>query len=130
MDALPPFALSEPVFRLRSLAIAVSRAPLGGARESLLAALVAARLAADACGAAALPAPLRGERATAARHWLGALTLATPMRGALMQLLDATTSGAPAGVAAALAKVTEATAPHLDRKARSELDRLVRSIDG
>ncbi|MFA6167379.1 MAG: hypothetical protein WC700_12250 [Gemmatimonadaceae bacterium] len=128
MDALPPYALAEPVFPLRALAIATSRAPLGGVRESLMATLVAARLAAASRGPVALSAPLRAERAGAARHWMGALTLGAPLRAALGQLLDATVRDDAPALAAALANVTEVTAPHLDRKARSELDRLTRSI--
>ncbi len=126
--ALPPFALAEPVFPLRALALATSRAPLGGAREALMAALVAARLAAGAHGPAAVPAPLRAERATAARHWIGALTLTAQVRSAVTQLLDASAAGDPAVLGAALAKVTDITAPHLDRKARSELDHLARTL--
>lgn len=128
MEALPPYALAETGFPLRALAVATSRAPLGGAREALMATLVAARLAAATCGRLVLPAPLRAERAGAARHWMGALTLAAPLRAALGQLLDATVHDDAPAVAAALANVTEVTAPHLDRKARSELDRLTRVI--
>jgi hypothetical protein len=127
---LPPYALAEPVFPLRALALSAARAPLGGAREALTAALVAARLAASAHGPAAIPPPLRTERATAARHWIGALTLTAPVRSAVTQLLDASATGDPAILAAALAKVTDVTAPHLDRKARSELDHLARTIGG
>ena len=127
-EALPPFALAEPVFPLRALAIAAARAPLGGAREALLATLVAARLAAGAYGPSALPAALRSERATAARHWMGALNLPAPVRSAVAQLLEATGGGDAVAMRTALGKVTEVTAPHLDRKARSELDRLARAI--
>jgi hypothetical protein len=127
-DALPPFALAEPVFPLRALAIATSRAPLGGVREVLMATLVAARLSAAAHGPAALPPALRAERATAARHWLGALTLPAGVRAALTQVLEASVPADPAVLAAALRNVTEVTAAHLDRKARSELDRLAREI--
>jgi len=128
MEAQPPYALTEPVFPLRALAVATSRAPLGGVRESLMAALVAARLAAVSHGPAALSALLRAERAVAARHWMGALTLPAPLRAALGQLLDATVRDDAPALAAALSNVTEVTAPFLDRKARSELDRLTRSI--
>ncbi|MBA4071116.1 MAG: hypothetical protein C0497_04650 [Gemmatimonas sp.] len=97
-------------------------------RESLMATLVAARLADAAHGPGALPAPLRAERAASARHWMGALTLAAPLRGALGRLLDATAGNDAQAVATALSNVTEVTAPFLDRKARSELDRLTRLI--
>lgn len=128
MDALPPFAVAEPVFPLRALALAASKAPLGGVREALMATLVAARLSVTAHGPAALPIGQRVERATAARHWMGALTLPTAVRNALGQLVDATARDDAAALAAALASVTEVTAPQLDRKARSELDRLTRAI--
>lgn len=129
MESLPPFAVAEPSFPLRALAIAVSRAPLGGVRETLLATLICTRLAAAAHGHAALPTPLRVERAAAARHWMGALTLPAPVRGALGQLLDATAKEDAAALGVSLSKVIDVTAPHLDRKARSELDRLVRSLE-
>jgi hypothetical protein len=93
-----------------------------------MATLVGSRLAVTAAGAEALPDALRAERAAAARHWMGALTLPPALRASLAQLLDATVRGDAPSMAAALANVTEVTAPHLDRKARSELDRLTRSI--
>ena len=128
MDALPPFAVAEPVFRLRALALAVSKAPLGGVREALMATLVAARLSVAAHGSAALPAEQRAERAAAARHWMGALTLPAAVRHALEQLIDATARDDATALAVALSGVTEVTAPHLDRKTRSELDRLTRAV--
>lgn len=132
MDDTPSFAVAEPLFPFRALAAAAARAPLGGARESLTATLVAARLAVVACGPHALPAALRTARAAAARHWMGALTLPASVRGALVQLVEASAREEPAALSAALsaalAKVTEVTAPHLDRKARLELDRLAREV--
>jgi hypothetical protein len=59
---------------------------------------------------------------------MGALTLPAAVRGALLQLVDASAMDAPDALVAALGKVTEVTAPHLDRKARSELDRLAREL--
>jgi len=128
MNSTPPFAIPQPQFPLRALSAAAARAPLGGAREALTATLVAARLAAAAHGPDALSAALRGARAAAARHWMGALTLPAPVRGAMVQLVEASVRGEPAALSAALTKVTEVTAPHLDRKARLELDRLVQDI--
>lgn len=125
---MPPFALAEPSFALRALAVAVSRAPLGGVREALMATLVAARLAATATGPRALAVPLRAERAAAAKHWLGALTLPTGVRSAVAQLIEASVAGESASLSAALAKVTEVTAANLDRKARLELDALARAV--
>ena len=130
MEAKPAFALADSQFPLRALAIAAARAPLGGAREALTATLLAARLAAVAHGPHALPVALRGVRAAAARHWMGALTLPAPVRSALIQLVEASAHDEPAALSAALAKVTEVTAPHLDKKAHSELDRLCLEIGG
>jgi hypothetical protein len=93
-----------------------------------MATLVAARMAVTSTGPSAVPAALRGDRATAARHWLGALTLGAPVRAAVAQLLESTVGGDPTILAAALAKVTDVTAPYLDRKARSELDQLMRAL--
>jgi hypothetical protein len=126
--APPTYALAEPAFPFRALTQAAAKAPLGGAREALMATLVAARLVHGALGPDALPAPLRLERSVAARHWLGALSLAAPLRAALLQLVDATSAPDHAALTLALAKVTEVTAPHLDRRARSELDRLARML--
>lgn len=116
----------EPLFPLRALALAVSHVPLGGGREALLATLVVTRLAVAAYGPTALPPALRVERAAAARHWLGALSLAPGLRQALGELVEASVRGEPQALASALANVTEVTAPHLDKKARSELERLAR----
>ncbi|HEY3287096.1 MAG TPA: hypothetical protein VGJ96_08250 [Gemmatimonadaceae bacterium] len=91
-----------------------------------MATLVGTRLAVAAGGADPLPEPLRAERAAAARHWMGALPLPPSLRAALGQLLDASVRAEGEALAAALDKVTEVTAPHLDRKARSELDHLAR----
>jgi hypothetical protein len=44
---------------------------------------------------------------------------------AAQRLFEATTKADAAGVAAALTKVTEVTAPHLDSAARSELVSLI-----
>jgi hypothetical protein len=59
---------------------------------------------------------------------MGALSIPAALRSALGELLDATARDDAQALAAAVAKVTEVTAPHLDRKARSEMDRLARRI--
>ncbi len=93
-----------------------------------MATLVATRLAAAAQGPAELTESLRAERAAAARHWMGALSLPSALRTALGQLLEASVRGDRLALASALTSVTEVTAPHLDRKARSEMDRLARRL--
>lgn len=110
--------------------MSVSHAPLGGGREALLATLVATRLALSADGPAALSQPVRAQRATAARQWLGALTLTAGIRKAIAELLDASISGDHVALRASLTGVIEATGPHLNRKARSELERLAHRFSG
>ena len=71
-----------------------------------------------------LASDTRTARAEAARVWLGALTVPAKTRTALLRAF-ATSAGTDLSSAAdALAAVTEVTAPHLDRGARSELIRL------
>jgi hypothetical protein len=103
---------------------------MGGVRETALATLLVARLAAGAGGAMPLPPALRRARAETARHWLGAIALPNPVRIALGRLVDATAFEEASGVAMALSKVTDVTAPHLDRASRSELERLTDQLPG
>lgn len=119
-----PFALTNAVFSLRALAIAAGRAPLGGPRESVLAALVVARLAAGALPAARLTPAQRAVRADHARTWLGTIAIPAVPRMTSARVVELSVTGDSAGLAAALAKVTDVTAPYLDRAARSELDSL------
>ena len=119
-----PYALVAPVFPFRALAVLAGRAPLGGPREIALATLTAARLALAAAPPATLAQPMRASRVEAARLWLTSVALPSAVRGAVLKLVEATASDDPGGMAAALAKVTDVTAPHLDKAARSELERL------
>ena len=128
IDSVPgptPYALSPTVFPFRSLTLLAGRAPLGGPREVALATLVAVRLAATTAGAGRLDLPLRVARADAARHWMGSVTLAAPVRNALLKLVASTTDDDADAIHGALARVTDITANTLDRAARSELDRLL-----
>ncbi|HLA90221.1 MAG TPA: hypothetical protein VJL28_07325 [Gemmatimonadaceae bacterium] len=125
-----PYALAAPVFPFRALAALAGRAPLGGPRETALATLVAARLAAGATPPALLAPPARAARAEAARLWLTSIALPAAVRGALLRLADASGTDDLRAIAVALARVTEVTAPHLDRGARSELDRLGARLTG
>ena len=121
----PPFAPERAQFACPGLLALAVRSSLGGAREALLGAMVAARLAASLRGAHPLPAEARVLRAEGARTWLGALTVPATVRTAVLRSF-ATSAGADRAVAAdALAQVTDVTATHLDRVARSELVRLV-----
>lgn len=120
----PPYALAVPAFPFRALAGLAGRAPLGGARETALATLIAARLASGTVPPFVLPRPLRVARAEAARLWMSSVALPAPVRHAIAGLLDASAADHPAALSAALANVTDITAPQLDRAARAELDRL------
>jgi hypothetical protein len=120
----PPYTLAAPSFAFRSLAILASRAALGGPRETALATLIAARLAAGAAPPVTLAPPLRVARADAARVWLSSVTLPAPVRAAIAKLVDASAGNDGRTIAISLAKVTDVTAPVLTRGARSELDRL------
>ncbi len=101
-----------------------ARSGLGGARESLLGALMAARLVAGLRGPHPLPAPARALRAEGARAWLGALTIPAKVRATLLRAFVASVGEDRAAAADALTQVTDVTASHLDRVARSELVRL------
>ena len=126
----PPYALVVPAFSFRALAGLAGRAPLGGARETALAALVGARLAVGMAPPLELPRTLRIARADAARLWMSSVALPAPVRIAIASLLDASTTDNPAALAAALGKVGDVAAPHLDRAARLELDRLAARLRG
>ena len=119
-----PFALAIPTFSLRAVALAAGRAPLGGPRESLLVALVAARLAAGALPEAKLSPAQRESRADQARLWIGTIAVPQVPKVAAARVIELSAKGDREGLAEALAKVTDVTAPYLDRGARSELDSL------
>ena len=125
-----PYALSTPTFRFRALALVAGRAPLGGPREAALATLVGARLAAGLVGAAALAPDVRTARADAARGWLGSVAVPPVAKVAVMRLIEATGRSDAGAVAVAMAKVTDVTAPYLDRAAHSELEQLVVALRG
>lgn len=93
-------------------------------------ALIAARLAAGMLGPSVVTAALRGSRAEGVRHWLGTIAIPQVPKVAIARLVELTVAGQPGSVATALAKVTEVTAPYLDRAARSELDSLASALRG
>lgn len=126
----PPYALSAPGFAFRSLASLAAKAALGGPRETALATLIAARLAAGAAPPLTLAPPLRVARADAARVWLSSVAVPAPVRAAIGKLVDASAGNDARAIAASLAKVTDVTAPLLTRGARSELDRLAARFGG
>jgi len=125
-----PYTLPAPTFAFRALATLAARAALGGPRETALATLVAARLAAGAAPPGALAPPLREARAVAARVWLTSVALAAPVRTAIGKLVDATAGNDSRMILAALGKVTDVAGPELNRAARAELDRLAARFGG
>jgi hypothetical protein len=126
----PPYTLTVPAFAFRALASLAARAALGGPRETALATLIAARLAAGAAPPISLAPPLRAARADAARVWLSSVTLPAPVRAAIAKLVDASAGNDERMLAAALAKVTDITAPLMTKGARLELERLAARFGG
>lgn len=127
-DAVPPFALARALPPCPALLGCAGRASLGGARETLLGAVMAVRLLSGMTGAYPLARPVRALRAEAARLWLGALTLPAKPRTAILRAFATSAADDPVTAADALMAVTDITAPHLDRGARSELVRLAESL--
>jgi hypothetical protein len=127
-DVQPPFAPARAQFPAPGLAAAAARAPLGGPREALIGALMAARLALGMRPPHPLPAAVRRLRAEHASTWLGALTLPAKVRSALLKAYAASATSDRHVMADALVGVTDVTAPHLDRVARSDLVRLGESL--
>lgn len=95
-----------------------------------MATVLAARLADAMVPPVALPVTLRRTRADGARHWLSSIALSPPTRAALARLVEVTAVDDPHQAAMALTKVTEVTAPHLDRGTRLELERLIARLKG
>lgn len=121
----PPYALSGTEFPFRALALLAGRAPLGGAREAAMATLLAARMAEGMVAPLHLPSAARRLRAEAAKHWLSSVSLGGPVRAAVSRVFEISATEDPGLAAMAIGRVTEVTAPHLDRGARLELERLV-----
>lgn len=126
--ATNPFALAPTRFPVPGLAAAAARAPLGGAREALLGTLLVARLATGLGQPHPLPVEVRRVRAAGAKSWLTALAVPTKMRSVLQRAIGASAEEDPQAMAEALDAVTDITAPHLDRAARSDLERLTAAL--
>ena len=124
----PPYVLLPTSFRFAALATLAGRAPLGGHREVVLAAYLAARLADDSLPERGLPRTVRAERAGHARAWLSTLSLPASVRPALGVLVEA--SGEEwTNISAAIRNVMTVTSGFLDPSARLELDKLAASFD-
>jgi len=127
-DAIPPFAPPRAVFPCPGLAAQAAKAPLGGPREALLGTMMVARLATGMRGPHPLPIDARRARAAGVRGWLTAVAVPTKLRAALQKALAASAEENREAMAEALEGVTDITAPHLDRVARSELTRLIAGL--
>ncbi len=124
VDAPTPFAPPRALFACPGLAAATGRAPLGGVREALAGAMMVARLADGMRLPHPLPVETRRARAEQMKGWLSALTVPAKTRTTLLRAIVVSAQGDRVGMAEALAAVTDVTAAHLDRVARSELTRL------
>ena len=124
----PPYSLDTPAFRFRALAALAGRAALGGERETALAALVSARLAAAALPPDALPLALREARAQAARAWLASIALGAGVRAVFLRVVEASGGDDCAAMADALGRIREAAARQLDAPSLGEIASLERAL--
>ena len=124
----PAYAPLRATFACPALLSAAGRAGMGGARETLMGAVMVVRLASGLRLPFPLEVAVRQSRAEAARAWLVALTVPAKARTAFLRAFATTASGDREAVAEAVEAVTEVTAPHLDRASRSELARLVSGL--
>ena len=126
-----PYALVTPSFPFRHLAALAGRAPIGGAREVALGCFVAARLAVEhVASATELTDEARQARATAARSWLGTLTLPAAVRTPLIRCIESSAEGAVAAIAREVVAMRSACAGYLDAASRAELDALADGLRG
>lgn len=125
---LLPFAMVRATFPCPALLAAAAAAPLGGAREGLVAAVVAVRLAVAMCGAGGLTPAQRATRADAARVWATALSLAPRTRTAVQRVFAASAGADPAVAADALDALLEALAPPPPEAARRQVLRVAKRL--
>lgn len=125
---VPAFALSRPRFPAPALLRAAAEAPHGGGREALMAGVMALRLLSAGIGAGALTPEARARRAEAIRAWLPAVTLAPPVRTAVLRAVAAS-EGADADTAAeAVVHLRDALDGVLTGAARRELSSLAAQL--
>ena len=127
-DAPTPFAPPRALFPFPGLVGAASRAPLGGAREALTAAVMVARLGQGMRLPHPLPVETRRTRAEAAKGWLSAFTLPVKVKNGILRGIAASAQGDRSVMAEAIVGVTDVTAAYLDRGARLELTRLAEAL--
>ena len=126
----PPYSLAPAAFRFPALAALAGRAALGGERESALAVMLAARLAAAMLPPDALAEALRAERARAAKVWLSSLALPAGVRPALVRVLEASAGESTGALATALERAADAVSGVLDAASSAELNALTRALRG
>ena len=124
----PRFAPARATFACPALLSLAGRSGIGGARETLLGAVMAVRLVSGVRPPFPLEASVRAARADAARQWLGALSIGAKARTAFLRAFATSAGGDPTTAADAIEAVTEVTAPHLDKASRSELVRLAQAL--
>lgn len=124
LGALPPYALTAPVFRFPALAALAGRRPLGSEREIVLAALVCAHLAVGALPECAVPIEACERRAAGARAWLAAIALPASARAAVARVIDAAARADAAALRQTLDAFTETVSRALDPPSRRELEQL------
>lgn len=112
--------MARAAFPCPALLQVAAAAPLGGAREALVATVVAVRLMAAMIGAGALSPVHRSARAAAARVWGSALPLTPRMRTAVERAFAASTGPDPAVAADALESLLDTLHPPLPAPARRE----------
>jgi hypothetical protein len=110
-------------FPFPALAALAGRGALGGERETALAALMAARLAAG-LATLSVPPDARGARAAAARAWLTGLALPPALRTPLARVVDTSAGEDRLRLAQHLRALSHAASAWLDSPSRSELERL------
>jgi hypothetical protein len=117
----PRYSLEEPVFPFPALAAATGRAAIGGAREVMLACLMAARLAIGLIDPPEILPESRRDRADRARHWSGTLTVPGDVRAMLMRVIELSGRSDRAAAAQALDDLSAVSASNLDEQSRAEL---------
>lgn len=124
------FAPARATFPCPALLGLAAKAGLGGARETLLGAVMAARLAVGMRAPFPLPTGARISRAEGAKSWIGAITLPAKARAVLLKAFVTSATDDRDAMAVAIEGVMDVTAPHLDRVARLELTRLATALRG
>lgn len=125
---LPYGLVATPRFAFPALAEATRCAPLGGPRETALACLQGARLAAATLPPYELGAELRRRRGEASLAWLGALVLPAEVRPPLTALFTAAAQGPSPALRDALRALPTAAAGALSVAAADELLALASAI--